>query len=102
MDPGITRSPAGGVTDRRFDLASHREPCAKKNELKPWLVPRWCIGKITGDYSWPREDILSLYAAPYDRSRPVLCVDERPCQLIGDVLAPRPMKPGRSKGQDYE
>ena len=48
------------------------------------------------------EDILSLYEEPYDPLRPVICFDERPCQLIGDVLAPMPMKPGRPKRQDHE
>src|SRR5262245_13122311 len=48
------------------------------------------------------EDILSLYEEPYNRSWPVTCFDERPCQLIGDVPAPMPTKPGRSKRQDYE
>lgn len=97
----MTRRQAGGVTGRRFDLASHRPQCTKKNERKPWLVQRWCIGTITGDDIWPREDLLSLYEAPYDRSWPVMCFDERPCQLIGAVLAPMPMKPGRSNRQAY-
>ncbi len=48
------------------------------------------------------EEILSLYEEPYDRLRPVICFDERPCQLIGEVLAPLSMKPGRPKRQDYE
>lgn len=33
--------------------------------------------------------------------RPVVCLDERPCQLLGDVLMPIPMKPGRIERQDY-
>lgn len=48
------------------------------------------------------EDILTLYEEPYDPLRPVICFDERPCQLIGDVLVPIPMKPGREKRQDHE
>ena len=32
------------------------------------------------------EDILSLYAEPYDPQYPVLCFDERPCFLIGDEV----------------
>jgi hypothetical protein len=48
------------------------------------------------------EDTLSLYEESYDPLRPVICFDERPCQLIGDVLAPMPAKPGRPKRQDYE
>jgi hypothetical protein len=102
MDATITSRQAGGVTGRRFDFSSHRQQCTKKNELKPWLVQRWCLGHITGDYIWHMEDILSLYEEPYDRLWPVICFDERLCQLIGDVLAPLPMKPGRSKRQDYE
>ena len=48
------------------------------------------------------EDVLDLSAHPYDPLRPVVCFDERPCQLIGDVLAPMPMKPGKPKREDYE
>lgn len=48
------------------------------------------------------EDILDLYEEPYDQNRPVLCIDERPCQLIGDVVAPIPMKSGKPKKEDNE
>jgi hypothetical protein len=48
------------------------------------------------------EDVLDLYEQPYDPLRPAVCFDERPCQLLGDVLAPISMKPGRAKRQDYE
>jgi hypothetical protein len=30
------------------------------------------------------EEVLDLYEEPYDSSRPVVCFDERPCQLIGE------------------
>jgi hypothetical protein len=42
------------------------------------------------------EDVLDLYEQPYDPSRPVICFDERPCQLIGDSIVPLPIKPGRT------
>lgn len=48
------------------------------------------------------EDILALYEQPYDPLRPVICFDERPCQLIGEVLTPIPMQSGRIKRQDDE
>ena len=48
------------------------------------------------------ERILEVYNRPYDPKRPQICVDERPCQLIGDVLVPLPMEPGKPKRQDYE
>ena len=48
------------------------------------------------------EDILDLYAEPYDPKRPLICVDERPCQLVDDVVAPIAMKPGSPKKEDNE
>ena len=74
----------------------------KKNKLKPWLNEQWCIGKITGDYLWHREDVLDQYALPYDPLRPLICFDERPCFLIGDVGSILPMSPGKAKRYHYE
>jgi hypothetical protein len=48
------------------------------------------------------EDILDQYARPYDPRQPLLCYDERPCQLLGDVLLPLPMEPGKPQRVDYE
>jgi hypothetical protein len=47
------------------------------------------------------ENILHLYKLPYAPKRPVICFDERPCQLIEDVLVPLPMEPGKTKREDY-
>jgi hypothetical protein len=51
---------------------------------------------------WRMEEILDLYEEPYDPLRPVVCFDERPCQLIGDVRDPLPMKPGAIERFDSE
>jgi len=48
------------------------------------------------------EEVLDLYEEPYDEKRPVVCFDERPCQLIGDVRDPLPMKPGHIERFDSE
>jgi hypothetical protein len=48
------------------------------------------------------EQVLDIYERPYDPAYPVVCFDERPCQLLGNVLMPIPMKPGRVERQDYE
>lgn len=48
------------------------------------------------------EDVLEVYARPYDPSRPVVCVDEGGKQLIGDVRPPLPVRPGKSSKQDSE
>ena len=48
------------------------------------------------------ENILDLYCLPYDPLYPVICMDEKPYQLLNDVLAPIKMKPGKPTRQDYE
>ena len=37
------------------------------------------------------EDVLDLYEQPYDPKHPVICFDERPCQLIDDAIIPIPV-----------
>ena len=48
------------------------------------------------------EDVLDLYAQPEDPLFPVICFDERPCQLLADVLTPIPLKPGQPLREDDE
>jgi hypothetical protein len=48
------------------------------------------------------EEVLDLYEEPYDPLRPVVRFDERPCQLIGEVREPLPMKPGHVERFDSE
>jgi transposase len=48
------------------------------------------------------EDILHLYHLPFDEQRPVVCFDELPVQLIGEVAMPLPMKVGQPQRVDYE
>ena len=48
------------------------------------------------------EDVLDVYELPYNPKRPVVGLDEKPCQLIQDVLQPIQAKPGRVKLEDYE
>lgn len=48
------------------------------------------------------EDVLDLYAEPYSPSHPVVCFDERPVQLLGEVHQPIPPQPGQPQRIDYE
>ncbi len=48
------------------------------------------------------EDLLHLYSLPYDERRPVVCFDELPVQLLGEVVAPLEMKAGKPARFDYE
>src|SRR5258706_13581259 len=48
------------------------------------------------------EDVLEQYALAYDPKRPLVCVDERPCQLLSDSRAALPMQAGQPARYDYE
>lgn len=48
------------------------------------------------------EDVLELYAEPYDATRPVVCFDEASKELRGEVAAPVPAAPGSPAKEDYE
>lgn len=48
------------------------------------------------------EDVLDVYELPYDPMRPVVCMDEKPYQLLGEAREPLPMKPGSDKKVDSE
>ena len=43
------------------------------------------------------EDVLDLYAEPYDPQRPVVCFDETSTQLLAEVREPLPARPGTTQ-----
>jgi hypothetical protein len=47
------------------------------------------------------EQILWLYALPYDPAYPVVCFDERPCFLIGDKVEPLGLQRGQVRKEHY-
>ena len=44
---------------------------------------------------------MGLYARPYDPRYPVVCFDERPCFLMGEVIRPLPLKAGQVLKEHY-
>jgi len=73
-----------------------------ENEIKPWREKMWCVPKVDGEYVARMEDVLDLYAELPDPARPVICLDESPVQLIGEVREPIPAAPGQIERVDYE
>src|ERR1700682_2650413 len=73
-----------------------------ENGLKPWRKDMWCIPRVDGEYVARMEDVLDLYAEAPDPKRPVVCFDESPTQLIGEVRQPIPAEPGRLERYDCE
>ena len=48
------------------------------------------------------EDVLDVYELPYDPLRPVVCMDEKPYQLLGESREPLPMRKGSKLKIDSE
>jgi transposase len=63
-----------------------------ENGLKPWRKDMWCILQVDGEHVARMEDVLDLYAEAPDPTRPVVCFDESPVQLIGEVRQPSPAR----------
>lgn len=97
------------LADAIVKLTDHKELSAEtvrrrlaENELKPWRKVMWCIPEVNGEYVARMEDVLDLYAAKPDPKRPVVCFDESPTQLIGEVREPIPAQPGQLERYDCE
>lgn len=62
---------------------------ASKNDLKPWRERMWCIPpEQDAAFVADMEQALETYQRPFDASRPVVCMDEQPRQLIRETRAP--------------
>jgi len=73
-----------------------------EDDLKPSRRDMWCIPQVDGAYVARMEDVLDLYAEDADPKRPVVCFDESPTQLIGEVRQPIPPAPGQPERYDCE
>ena len=57
---------------------------------------------MSADFVAHMEDVLDLYAEPYDPQRPVVCFDETSTQLLAETRPALPPRPGVPLRQDYE
>ena len=58
--------------------------------------------KVSADFVAHMEEVLDLYAEPYDPKRPVVCFDETSTQLLAETQPALPAQPGHPLRQDYE
>lgn len=64
---------------------------------------QWCIPpKTNAEFVCQMEDVLDVYHSAYNGKILLVCLDERPVQLIGELRRPIPVKPGRKTRYDYE
>jgi DDE superfamily endonuclease len=94
---GCALSVAGGAVD----LPGNGPQGIKKNELQPWKSQRFCIPEADRARFVARmEAVLDVYEGEYDEMHPLICMDEASRQILSDVTAPLPMKPGSPRRVD--
>jgi hypothetical protein len=102
VDVAIIGGHSSRVEICRLDCARDYSASVKKNELKPWLKEQWWIPEVSAEFVAWMEDVLDLYAEPYDAQRPVVGFDETSKQLIEEKRQPLPSRPSGPARYDYE
>ncbi len=63
----------------------------------------WCIPPLqNAAFVCQMEEVLQVYARPYDAKRPQVCLDEAARQILGEVRAPLSAQPGQVERVDNE
>jgi hypothetical protein len=69
-----------------------------KRKIEYWVIPP----EADGEFVAAMEDVLDVYARPYDGSLPVLCMDEQPVQLLKETRVPMAATKDHPRRVDYE
>ena len=91
----------GGVGVGVLHVPRGGPPAAQKNALAV-AKERVVHPQVSAEFVAHMEDVLDLYAEPYDPQRPVVCFDETSTQLLAETRPPMPPRPGLPMRQDYE
>lgn len=74
----------------------------KTHALKPWREKMWCVAKLDDEYISKMEDVLSIYEKQYDPEYPVVCMDEKPVQLLSEPYKLIGAKAHQLQRRDHE
>lgn len=74
----------------------------KEHDLKPWQQRSWCVPKLDAEFIERMEDVLDLYEKPADSENPLVCLDEKPIQLLDHARPASGIAPGKIEKVDYE
>jgi hypothetical protein len=69
-----------------------------KRKIQYWCIPP----KADAEFAAQMEEVLDLYAQPYNPARPVVCMDEQPKQLIRETRKPITATKKHPRRVDYE
>ena len=69
-----------------------------RRKIEYWVIPP----EADAEFAAHLENVLEIYAKPYDPQHPVVCMDEQPVQLIGETRVAIPATKRHAKRVDYE
>ena len=103
MDASVVGETGGPDRGDSADGPLHDRAGPKKGALKPHLKACWTIPPhANAAFVAAMEDVLGVYARPYDPALPVVVMDEKPLQLLADARPGTPAAPGRVAREDSE
>ena len=62
----------------------------------------WCVPELNAEYIERMEEVLEIYERPYNPQEPVVCLDEKPVVLHGEIRSEKRARPGTLAKRDYE
>jgi len=74
----------------------------KEHDLKPWQQQSWCVPRLDDEFIQKMEDVLDVYEKPEKAGSPLVCLDEKPIQLLEDARPSSGLLPGKARRVDYE
>ena len=69
-----------------------------RRKIQYWVIPP----KADAEFAASMEQVLDVYARPYDPEHPVLCMDEQPIQLLRETRVPIAGTKAHPRRVDYE
>jgi hypothetical protein len=69
-----------------------------RRKIEYWVIPP----EADAEFAAGMEEVLDVYARPYDARRPVVCMDEQPIQLLRETRTPIPATRRHPERVDYE
>ena len=74
----------------------------KEHDLKPWQQESWCVPELNDEFIERMEDVLEVYERKPNPDEPLVCIDEKPIQLLEGVRPDSGLSCGSIKKVDYE
>lgn len=74
----------------------------QEHDLQPWRQSSWCVPVLDKEFIERMEHVLEVYERAPDIRRPLVCLDEKPIQLLDEVRPPSGIAPGKIKKIDFD